>query len=223
MKSSYLYRRDLGQAGQVFGIGDGGDELDGSDDGTRRAAEGVSASHAGAGGTGGVGVVEGGHREGACVTRVGVLHGEKRQPGVSEVRERDGRRKEEWTRREGNARESMARRGGGGAGGRGEGRTTSGCFLWYENNGMGCMTDACGCGGDACCTKTQMAERVKKKEGAKPLIVVSNETFGGSSQILSTSVHRERSAGCSGGLPQHGSQARSAKVTFGDNQQWVRM
>lgn len=48
----------------------------------------------------------------------------------------------------------------------------------------------------------------KKKEGAKPLIVVSNETFGGSSQILSTSGHKERSAGCSGGRSQRVSRAQ---------------
>lgn len=89
-KSAYLNGRDLGQTGQVFRIGDGGDELDGSDDGTGWAAESVSAGHAGAGGTGGVGVVQGGHREGARVTRVGVLHGDKRRPGVREDRKKDG-------------------------------------------------------------------------------------------------------------------------------------
>lgn len=62
----------------------------------------------------------------------------------------------------------------------------------------------------------------QKKEGVKPLIVVSNETFGGSSQILSTSGHKERSAGCSGGLSQRVSQRR--QVSEGhvrDNQQRV--
>lgn len=77
LNSAYLNGRDLGQAGQVFGIGDGGDELDGADDGTRRAAESVSAGHAGARGTRGIGVVQGRHRERAGVTRVGVLHKDK--------------------------------------------------------------------------------------------------------------------------------------------------
>lgn len=38
--------------------------------------------------------------------------------------------------------------------------------------------------------KTQ--EWQSKKEGAKPLIAVRNETFGGSSQILQTSGHKKR-------------------------------
>lgn len=157
MNSAYLNRRDLGEAGQVFRIGDGGDELDGSNDGTRWAAEGVGASHAGAGGTGGVGVVQGGHREGARVTRVGVLHGDKRQPRVSEVRKKDGRKRK--TGQEGDARESVAGREERGRRKR-KRRADRGDNKWMLPlmEIMARLHDACGCGDDACCTKTQMAE-----------------------------------------------------------------
>lgn len=163
MKSSYLNRRDLGKAGQVFRIGDGWDELDWSDDGTRWAAESVSAGHAGAGGTGGVGVVQGGHREGACVTRVGVLHGDKRRPGVSEVRKKDGGKREDWPGREDDARESMAGRGEKGMRMRRRRRRrradkSDNEWMLPLMEIMARLHDACGCGDNACCTNTQMAE-----------------------------------------------------------------
>lgn len=71
---THLYGWDLGEAGQVLGVGDGGDELDGAYDGAGRAAVSVGARHTGAGGAGGVSVVEGGHGERAGVARVGMLH-----------------------------------------------------------------------------------------------------------------------------------------------------
>ena len=75
--SVYLDGGDLREAGQVLGVGNGGDELDGAHDGAGGPPVPVGAGHAGhagAGGAGGVGVVKGGHGEGAGVARVRMLH-----------------------------------------------------------------------------------------------------------------------------------------------------
>lgn len=68
-----LNGRDLREAGQVLGVGDGGDELDGAYDWTGGATVGVCPGHTGTGGTRRVGVMKGRHGEGARVPRVGML------------------------------------------------------------------------------------------------------------------------------------------------------
>ena len=72
----YLNGWDVRKTGQILWVCNRGDELDGPHDGAGGAPVGMGTRHAGTGGTGGVGVVEGRHWEGPRVTRVGMLHGE---------------------------------------------------------------------------------------------------------------------------------------------------
>lgn len=87
-EQAHLNGRNLREAGQVLWVGDGGDELDGADDRTGRAAMIVRPSHTSTGGTGGIGVVEGRHWERACVPWVRML-----------LREEKWRHREEWKKR----------------------------------------------------------------------------------------------------------------------------